>query len=112
VALLEAWLARRQKLALKRTTPVFCTLRGDDLDTSYVRHALRRLAKKAGVAKRVHPHQLRHCFTVELAKEGANIAAIRDLLGHSNISTTNVYLTRLSGGEAAAFVRDRAWSGV
>jgi integrase/recombinase XerC len=112
VALLEAWLARRQKLGIKRSARVLCTLQGLPLHDSYVRHAFRRLARKAEISKRVHPHGLRHAFTVELAKEGANIAVIRDVLGHSNISTTNTYLTRLSGGESLAFVRDRAWLGV
>ncbi len=77
-----------------RETLVFATRTGRRIDGSYVRHLMPRLARSAGVFKRVHLHGLRHRFAVELEQEGAPISVIRDLLGHSSIATTDTYLRR------------------
>jgi hypothetical protein len=68
-ALLARWLDRRQALAAGRS-PVFCTLNGDPIDSSYIRRLLPRLAHKAGIDRRVHAHGLRHTHAAELAREG------------------------------------------
>jgi integrase len=72
---------------------------------------LPRLARAAGVRKRVHAHGLRHLFATELEAEGAPLSMIRDLLGHSSLATTDTYLRRLGAGEAVDFARHRAWKG-
>ncbi len=59
-ALLERWMDKRRQLALPVRGPVFCTLKGQPMDPSYVRRLLPRLAARAGIDKRVHPHGLRH----------------------------------------------------
>jgi len=51
-------------------SPVFCTLKGGRLDPSYIRHLLPRLARKAGIERRVHAHGLRHTYAAELARGG------------------------------------------
>jgi integrase len=78
---------------------VFSTLEGRDVDQSYVRHLLPRLARKAGIEKRVHAHALRHAYAVELEREGATVSTIRDLLGHSSAAVTDRYLRRLGATE-------------
>ena len=109
-ALLARWLQVRSKRGITGGATIFCTLSGDALDQSYVRHLLPRLADRAGIDKRTHAHGLRHAFAVELEREGATISAIRDLLGHSSASVTDRYLRRLGTGEAVNFARARRWA--
>lgn len=109
LALLERWLAVRKKLKVPRNAPIFCTLAGRSIDQSYVRHLLPRLARRAGIEKRVHAHALRHSFSVELEREGATLSTIRDALGHSSAAVTDRYLRRLGASESVDFARARSW---
>jgi integrase/recombinase XerD len=110
VALVNRWLERRRKLGIPTSRPLICTLDGGTIDASYVRHLLPRLARRAGIEKRVHAHGLRHAYAVELEREGATVSTIRDLLGHSSASVTDRYLRRLGAGEAVEFARNRDWA--
>ena len=58
IAVISRWLDKRKELGLTGRAKVFCTLSGRPLHASYVRTALHRLGKKAGIEKRVHPHGL------------------------------------------------------
>ncbi len=111
-ALVARWIEIRGRRRIDGRAPVFCTLDGGQLNQSYIRHLLPRLARKAGVAKRVHAHALRHAYAIELEREGATLSTIRDLLGHSSASVTDRYLRRLGAGEAVDFARQRTWVGV
>lgn len=106
---LEEWIRRRMELAPPSAAPLFCTQGGGPIDASYIRRLLPRLARTAGVQKRVHAHGLRHLFATELEGEGAPLSVIRDLLGHSSLATTDTYLRRLGAGEAVDFARRRGW---
>ena len=68
------------------------------ITTRAVQRLVDHYARKAGIAKHVHPHQLRHSFATDLLVNGADIRSVQELLGHANISTTQVY-THLTNKE-------------
>ncbi len=109
-ALLERWLDRRRAIGLSGRRPVFCTLAGEPLDSSYVRRLLPRLAAKAGVEKRVHPHGLRHAHAAELAAEGVPVNVVQQQLGHGSLATTDRYLRHIAPAERVAAIRAREWA--
>jgi site-specific recombinase XerD len=97
------WLDMRRELAGRngwKNGKLFCTLDGTPVSDDYVRMLLRRLAAKAGIEKRVHPHGFRHSFAVELEAEGVPVTVISKLLGHSSIAVTSRYLDHLSNAAA------------
>ncbi len=66
----------------------------------YVRQVLPRLARRAGLEKRVHPHGLRHYFAASMSRRGLQPVFLQAVLGHSSLHTTTVYLSRLTSDEA------------
>lgn len=96
---LARWLDTRRGLG-HRGGPLFCTLDGRPLHAQYVRLLLQRLAARAGVDKRVHPHGLRHTFADELRRAGVDVVTISKLLGHSSIAITVRYLDHLTNSQA------------
>ncbi len=102
---LEAWLAVRPP----GRGPLFCPVSkpGQPLKSNHVRNRLHRLAARAGIEKRVHPHGLRHAYAVELDAEGFPLRDIRDLLGHANASTTDTYLRGLGASSAIERAKTR-----
>jgi site-specific recombinase XerD len=96
---LARWIDTRKSLGL-RNGPLFCTLAGGPVYPQYVRLLLERLAGKAGVDKRVHPHGLRHTFADELRAAGVDVVTISKLLGHSSIAVTSRYLDHLTNHQA------------
>ena len=106
-AVVERWVSKRREMGFKPSKRLFCTLKGDPLDTSYCRHLFKRLAKKAGLDKRVHPHGLRHSGAVHLLDEGHNVVVISQQLGHSNLATTNTYLNHLKPADVVAAMQSR-----
>jgi integrase/recombinase XerD len=97
---LARWLDVRAGLNLPRGAKLFTTLKGEPVSDDYVRGLLRRLAAKAGIEKRVHPHGLRHTFAVELEAAGVPVTVISKLLGHSSVAVTARYLDHLTNAQA------------
>jgi site-specific recombinase XerD len=108
-ALVGRWLEVRRGRGIGGRT-LFCSLRGRPMDQSYVRHMLPRLARKAGIERRVHAHGLRHAFAVDMVRSGAPLYVVRDALGHSSVATTQVYLSRVGAHEAVDAMRGRDWA--
>ncbi len=108
LAFVDRWLKRRAELGAKRIDPLFCTLGCGRLASSYVRELLPRLAKRAELGRRVHPHAFRHTFSAELAREGVAMPQIQRWLGHARLDTTATYLASLvSPQELRRVARDR-----
>ncbi len=92
---IENWLERRSQVGLGPSAPLFCTLRGAPISTSYVRALLTRLGRRSGVGKRVSAEALRRSLAAELARDGCSVSVIQAQLGHANAATTSRYLASL-----------------
>lgn len=92
------WLHEREKLGIG-AGPFICGFskdaQGKPMLQPHVHRMMKDLAERAGITKRVHPHGLRHSFTLWLAEAGAPIHAIKATLGHSSLQTTDHYLSTI-----------------
>jgi integrase len=88
---------------------LFCTKTGLPVQTSYLRQLLPRLARRAGVARRVHPHALRHTFARELYDEKVGPIEIQLALGHAKLLTTQTYLRSIGATQVNEILRRRRW---
>ena len=109
LALLQRWLDVRSGLGVNGRCPVFCTLKGAPLSDAYVRRLLPRLARKAGIEKRVHAHGLRHTHAAQLRAEGIDIGIISRQLGHASIGTTARYLDHIAPLAVIETMQKRDW---
>lgn len=113
VAVLERWAAERRKLGLTGRQPFFCVIsaptRGRELHDAYVRNLYKKLAPRAGIEKRVHPHGLRHSGASYLMDQGVPIHYIRRVLGHSSIAVTERYADHVNPAAVIEFLRDLPW---
>ena len=92
---------KRRKYSNYTKDTIFTNSRGEKLTTRSLRRLIADYAKKAGLQKEVTPHVFRHTFATELLNNGVDIRYLQELLGHSSISTTQVY-THVS----KAFLKD------
>lgn len=111
-AVIEKWAAVREKLGISARRTLICTLKGTPVQTAYVRALLPRLAKRAGIQKRCHPHGLRHSYACDLRREGVDVGVISKALGHAHVSTTSTYLDHISPKLVIDTLRNRTWGGV
>ena len=94
---LRAWLAVRGRIAREAEAALLVSNRGTRLSASQVRSRLKRRALLAALPTHVHPHMLRHSFASHLLQSSGDLRAVQELLGHANITTTQVY-TKLDFG--------------
>jgi site-specific recombinase XerD len=109
MGLVMRWVERRKAIGLGRRQRLFCTLQGGPLKPSYVRTLLPRLAAKAGIDKRVHPHGLRHSMAYELMMEGVPVPIVQRQLGHASLATTQRYLDHIAPKDVIETMQQRAW---
>jgi integrase/recombinase XerC len=94
---LRDWVEVRSQMAAAGEPALFVSNRGTRLTASQVRSRLKARALKAGLPTHVHPHMLRHSFATHLLQSSGDLRAVQELLGHANITTTQVY-TKLDFG--------------
>lgn len=107
--LLRRWVVRRERLGIVDDRYLFCTLAGEELKAAYVRELLPRLARRAGITKRVHPLALRYACAAEMSAEGLSTAVIETHLGVSVSGSARRYLVQCTQEEVIAAVRAREW---
>jgi integrase len=106
VPYLEHWDTSRAGLGVGGRAPLFCSVSkgdtrnaGQPIDPSYYRQLLPRLARRAGIHKRVHAHGLRHTHASELALSRLPLPLLAEQLGHASTSTTDGYVRKLNATE-------------
>jgi len=82
---------RPKLLRSKKDNALFLNARGDRLTRQGFWQKLKEYAKTAGLDKKISPHTLRHSFATHMLNGGADLRSVQELLGHANISTTQVY---------------------
>jgi len=88
INLLNTWRKKRPK-----SNYFFPTLKGKKLSNRYVQQMVKRYSQKAGITKNISPHTLRHTYATHYYRQTRDIETLRRILGHSDISTTTIYIT-------------------
>lgn len=82
---------RKRVKGSKDTDIIFLNRDGKALSRTYFFMQVKRYAEEKGIDFSVSPHTLRHCFATHLLENGASLRAVQEMLGHSNIATTQIY---------------------
>lgn len=90
-AAIKAWLTRRAELANKDESALFVGKQGKRIHNSVIQKRLKYWAQKQGIEMNVFPHLLRHSFASHMLESSGDLRAVQELLGHADISTTQIY---------------------
>ena len=85
------WLKQRGLLANEKEDALFVSSRGNRLSNSSIQKRLKNMALKQGLNTNVYPHMLRHSFASHILESSKDLRAVQELLGHANLSTTQIY---------------------
>ena len=75
----------------KKSSYLFLNRYGNPLSRQYFFLQIKKYAKEAGIEEDISPHTLRHCFATHMLENGAELRALQEMLGHTNLSTTQIY---------------------
>jgi integrase/recombinase XerC len=85
------WLKQRALLANENEHALFVSSRGNRLSNSSIQKRLKKMALTQGLHTNVYPHMLRHSFATHILESSKDLRAVQELLGHANLSTTQIY---------------------
>jgi len=88
---LKTWLAHRENMASDGERAVFVNNRGSRLGHSSIQKRLKQVAINKGLLTNIHPHMLRHSFATHVLESSKDLRVVQELLGHANLSTTQIY---------------------
>ena len=90
-AALRAWLKQRDRLAAEQEPALFVSRRGTRISAASVQQRLKKWALAQGLEQNLYPHLMRHSFASHLLESSRDLRAVQELLGHANLSTTQIY---------------------
>ena len=88
---LQHWLKQRALIVAENENAVFISLKGVRIAPRSVQAQLKKRAKEKGMFQRIYPHLLRHSFASHILESSGDLRAVQELLGHANLSTTQIY---------------------
>jgi len=88
---IKSWLKERENLASVKDSALFVSQRGTRLSNSSIQKRLKKMALTQGLNTNVYPHMLRHSFASHILESSHDLRAVQELLGHANLSTTQIY---------------------
>lgn len=88
---IKNWLLERERLLQKGERALFVNHKGRRISSRAIQYLIKRWAIKLGLSSDVHPHVLRHSFATHVLQSSGDLRAVQEMLGHANISTTQIY---------------------
>ena len=88
---IERWLKVRGERALENEKALFVSQRGKRISHRAIQQRVKQMGQQQGISQPLHPHMLRHSFASHMLESSGDLRGVQELLGHANLSTTQVY---------------------